>query len=429
MSVLRAMNTGVSGLAASAKAISVVGDNIANVNTVGFKYQRAIFQDVLGRQPGNGEEGVGVRVGSVEQIFTQGSMTNTGVSTDLALDGEGFFVAAGNMAGVNGQFYTRAGQFKLDKDGYFVTPGGLKLQGYAVLAGGGFSPRMGSIQAATSALQPFKSTKMSFAANLDANATTPALAWDAQNPGNTSNFSTSLSVYDSLGTEHKLSVYFRKTGANAWDYKVLADGSEITAGVSGTNVEIGSGSLAFTASGALNTVVTGTAIAANFKNAVAAQAITLNFGSPIAVPPGTGLDGVTQYSSPSSVSSQSQDGYASGSLAGISIDTTGVISGVFTNGQRLSVGQISVARFRSNQALGRAGQNMWVETQASGQPALGAAGSGGRGSVTGGALEQSNVELAQQFVDMIQFQRSFQANSKTITTADEMLQDLTQLKR
>ncbi len=430
MSILRAMNTGVSGLAATAKAISVVGDNIANVNTVGFKQQRALFQDILGRAPGKGDEGMGVRVGSVEQLFSQGSLSSTGVSTDLALDGDGFFVVQGAVSGVNGTFFTRAGQMRLDKDGFFTNAQGLKVQGYAALTTGGFSPKVADLKAATSALPPVKTTKISLAANVDSGATTPVAAWDAQNPGNTSNFSTSISVYDSLGKEHKLGVYFRKTGGNAWDYKVLADGGEITAGTPGQNSEIGSGSLVFNATGGLQTFTPTVPVSANFIGAAAAQVITVNLGTAVtAVPPGSGLDGVTQYASPSSVANQSQDGYASGSLTGVSVDGQGVVSGVFTNGQRLSIGQVAVAKFRSNQAIGRAGQNLWVETQDSGQPAIGAAGSGGRGAINAGSLEQSNVELAQQFVDMIQFQRSFQANSKTITTADELLQELTNLKR
>ncbi len=196
----------------------------------------------------------------------------------------------------------------------------------------------------------------------------------------------------------------------------------------GTNVEIGTGTLAFTTNGELNDVTTTTAISVSFGGATGAQAIALDFGKSI-VAGGTGLDGTTQFASTSSVSSQSQDGYASGEFSGVAIDGTGLVKGLYTNGQKIAIGELAVAKFRSNEGLGRAGQNVWIETRDSGTAAVGAAGSGGRGAVTAGALEQSNVDLATEFVGLIQHQRAFSANSKTITTADEMLQELINIKR
>ncbi len=429
--VLRAMYSGVSGLRAEGEALGVVGDNIANVNTVGFKGQRVIFHDVLGHSILAGSSstlpGSGVRVGGIQQLFTQGSLANTGVSTDLALNGDGFFVVKGTVAGVAGNFYTRAGQFVIDNQGYLTDSGGLQVQGYAANPDGTFQAAVSSLKAPTAAIPPNKTALMEITANLDSASTTPTLPWDAQNPSKTANFSTSMTVYDSLGNAHQLEVYFRKTAANTWDYHVLAKGSELTPAVAG-NVEVGAGALAFTTNGALNTVTTTTAISVNFAGATAGQAITLDFGTPIAGG-GTGLDGTTQFASPSNVSSQSQDGYASGDFAGVAVDGQGVVTGLYTNGEKLAIGQLAVAKFRANEGLGRAGQNLWIETRDSGTAALGGAGSGGRGAVSAGTLESSNVDLAEEFVGLIQHQRSFSANSKTITTADEMLQELINIKR
>ena len=429
--VLRAMYSGVSGLRAEGEALGVVGDNIANVNTVGFKGQRVIFHDVLGRSIMAGSAsampGSGVRIGGIQQLFTQGSLQNTGVSTDLALNGDGFFVVKGTVAGVTGNFFTRAGQFVIDKDGYLTDSNSLQVQGYAANPDGTFQASVSSLKAPTSAISPHATEAMDITANLDSNSTTPTLAWNAQNPANTSNFSTSMTVYDSLGNAHQLEIYFRKTAANTWDYHVLAKGAELTPPATG-NVEVGTGSLSFTTAGALNTVTTSTAISVNFAGATAAQAIALDFGTPIAGG-GTGLDGSTQFASPSNVSSQSQDGYASGDFSGVTVDGQGVVMGLYTNGQKLAIGQLAVAKFRANEGLGRAGQNLWIESRESGTAALGGAGSGGRGAVSAGALEGSNVDLAEEFVGLIQHQRSFSANSKTITTADEMLQELINIKR
>jgi flagellar hook protein FlgE len=432
MSILKTMYTGVSGITAEGEALGVVGDNISNSNTVGFKGQRAIFADMLGHSVTAGTPsalpGSGVAMSQVEQMFTQGSLSNTGVPTDMALSGDGFFVVGGTVDGVQGQFYTRAGQMKVDGTGNITNLQGMNLQGYKALGNGQFAASVSGLQVNTAALPPAATTKMAVTANLDANATIPANPWDPTNPTATSNFSTSMQVYDSLGNAHAVDVYMVKTAANSWDYHAVVDGGQLAGGTAGTNVEIGSGSLSFTATGALNSVSTNTAISANFNGANPNQAITLDFGTSIAAG-GTGLTGSTQFASPSSVSNQTQDGYASGDLAGISVDGTGVVKGTYTNGQKLDIGQLAIAKFRSNEGLGRAGQNLWIATRESGDAAIGTAGSGGRGAVTGGALEQSNVDLATQFVDLIAHQRAFSANSKTITTADEMLQEVVNLKR
>ena len=429
--VLRAMYSGVSGLRAEGEALGVVGDNIANVNTVGFKGQRVIFQDVLGHSilagTASALPGSGVRVGDIQQMFTQGSLANTGIATDLALNGDGFFVVQGSVDGVTGNFYTRAGQFKIDNSGYLVNASGLQVQGYAANPDGTFSASISSLQAPTAAIPPNATENAAITANLDSSSTVPTLAWDAQDPANTSNFSSTMTVHDSLGNAHTMDVYFRKTADNAWEWHALVSGDETNPPAAGTNVEVGTGTLTFTTDGALDTVGGNTATV-DFAGATGGQVVTFNFGTPIAGG-GTGLDGMTQFGSPSNVSSQSQDGYSSGDFAGVAVDGQGVVMGLYTNGQKLAIGQLAVAKFRSNDGLGRAGQNLWIDTRESGAAAMGTAGSGGRGAIAAGALESSNVDLAEEFVGHIQHQRSFSANSKTITTADEMLQELINIKR
>jgi flagellar hook protein FlgE len=429
MSILTAMSTGVSGLDAEGDALGVIGNNLANSNTVGFKESRAIFDNVLGASVGTeGAVGQGVRMTTAQQVFSEGALTNTGLPTDVALSGDGFFVVNGSVGGQVGNFYTRAGQTSLNSAGTLVNPDGLAYQGYATNPDGSFSTTLGPIQVNTAALPPKTTTTLSITANLDSTQTPPAAAWDPQNPGPTSNFSTSMQVYDSLGSPHTVNVFFQNTGAGTWDYHVLANGSEVTGGTAGQNDEIATGTLTFNTSGALQSNAVTTPGNVSFVGAAATQPLTFNFGTPIANG-GTGLDGTTQYGTPSSVSGQSQDGYASGALTGIAIDGSGIVNGSYTNGQTIPVGKLAVAKFASDTGLGQAGQNLWTATPDSGLPAVGAAGVGGRASIVTGSLESSNVDISAQFVDLIAHQASFQADSKTITTADQMLQALMQMKQ
>jgi flagellar hook protein FlgE len=454
--VLKALSTGVSGLRAEGEAIGVVSDNISNVNTTGFKRQRAIFQDVLGHSilagTSAGLPGSGVRVGKIQQLFTQGTLSNTGVATDLALNGDGFFVVKGTVEGLTSNFYTRAGEFTLDKEGYLVNPTGLKLQGYIANGDGTFAASLSDVRAPTAAIPPRATTGVDVAANLDSgamivqdplNITVPPtpIAFDPQDPSNTSNFSTTISVYDDFGNAHTLDVYFQKMADNSWDWHALVPDAETSApaGPPAIWAEVGTGTLTFNDDPTVGTVgslldVTANQVSVQFAGVAAAQDITLNFGSPTApsiagMNPGTGLDGLTQFGSPSNVSSQHQDGYASGDFSGIAVDGQGVVMGLYTNGQQLAISQLGIAKFRSNDGLERAGNNMWLETRESGTAAMGTAASGGRGAVSSGALEGSNVDLAEEFVGLIIHQRSFSANSKTISTADDMLQELINIKR
>lgn len=429
--VLRAMFSGVSGLRAEGEALGVVGDNIANVNTVGFKSQRAVFQDVLGHSILAGTSsalpGSGVRMGDVQQLFTQGSLTNTGVSTDVALNGDGFLVVGGTVDGITGNFYTRAGQLTIDNDGFLVNQQGLNVQGYLANADGTLQASISDLAVPTASLSPFATTEIEVTANLDPRD--PVLTFNIAQPDTTSNFSSSITVFDSLGTGRTLDVYFNNAGGNLYNYTVVADGAELAGGTAGTDTIVGSGTLQFNTDGALDIATTPDLTLDFAGGATAGQIVALNFGDDITNDGATGLGGTTQFASDSAVSSQAQDGYASGEFSGLAIDGTGLVQGLYTNGQKIAIGRLAVAKFRSNDGLGRAGQNLWIETRDSGTAALGAAGAGGRASVSSGALESSNVDLGEEFVGLIQHQRSFSANSKTITTADEMLQELINIKR
>ena len=429
MSINSALYTGVSGLQAEGSALGVIGDNLANSSTVGFKESRAIFDDVLGSAAGGDQTvGSGVRMASTQQIFAEGSMQSTGVNTDMAISGDGFFVVAGSSAGTTGNFYTRAGESSLDANGNLVNPDGMKFQGYAANGDGTYATTVGDIHVSTAALPPKTTTAMTITANLDSTATAQTKPFDAQNPSTTSNFSTSMQVYDSKGTAHSVDVYFAKNSNGTWDYHALASGSETTGGTAGQNVDIASGTLSFTTGGQLqsNTVNAGGTV--SFTGATPNQPLALNFGTSIAAG-GTGTDGVTDFGGSSTVSAQSQDGYASGSLSGVTVNQDGTVMGNYTNGQAIGVGQLAVAKFTADTGLARDGSNLWSATAASGVAALGTAGTGGRGSLLTGQLESSNVDIATQFVDLIAHQRSFQADSKTITTADQMLQDVIQMKQ
>jgi flagellar hook protein FlgE len=422
MSVVSSLYTGASGLTSHGDAINVVGDNIANANTVGYKRSRANFEDVLAQSVGGvgNEIGLGSRLASVQKLLSQGALLGTGIATDLAISGDAFFAVKGSASGLDGTFFTRAGQFIMDKDGYMVNQDGLKVQGYNINTSGVLVKSVTDIQVQNTQMPPVATTTAQIDGNLDADstpfvdATTP---WDATNPEGTSSFSTSMTVYDSLGAAHSVTVFFRNDDTNGWTWHAMVDGGDVTGGTAGTWSDIGTGTLTFDANGQLTAGMTGTVTTTGWTNGAAASSIDVD------------LTNLTNYAAKSSVSYMDQDGFASGTLSGISIASDGVITGVFSNGQNRTVGQVLLADFQSADNLNRIGGNLFIETKESGTALFGEAGTGGRGTINAGALEQSNVDLAQQFVDMIAFQRGFQSNSKVVQTADQMLQELIMLKR
>ncbi len=440
MSLLTALSSGTTGLEASSLELSVVGDNIANANTVGFKGGRAAFMDALTQTVigGTGEIGLGSRLEAVQKILTQGALNSTGIATDLALQGNGFFVVSGNHNGQTASFFSRAGQFTVDKDGYMVNLEGLRVQGFPADSTGALTAQPGDLLVGTASAQPRATATIQVKANLQADAPIltdaagAVIPFNPASPNSTSNFSTSMTVYDSLGSAHGVQVFFHKSAAGTWDWHAMADANTVTtpAPVAGQALtEIATGTLTFDSNGALTSTPPAVPPSVTFVGATA-QSLTFNFGNPlVAGGTGTGLDGVTQFASPSASTFIGQDGFGSGQLASIRIDSTGNINGVFTNGQTRVLGEVAVAGFSGPDRMERVGGNLFQQTQSSGQPVIGAPGAGGRASIISGSLEQSNVDLAEQFVRLISAQRAFQANSKTITTADQLLSELIALKR
>jgi len=420
MSLSSSFYTALSGLDTHTVAMQVVGDNIANLNTIGFKGSTALFEDVLGNAmttvTGVDQTGVGAKVSSIDNNFTQGTLETTGINTDVGITGKGFFVVKDVSTNVN--YYTRAGHFNLDTDGYYVTPQGLRVQGYLYdSTGTNLIESLTDIQLTNRNMaSPRVTSEASMVLNLDATET--ALTWDDTDPGGTSNYSTATQIYDSLGNAHNIQIYFTKTGAQAWDWHAMMDGSDVQGGTAGTPVLYGNGSLAFDNNGQLTSAMpanfyTG---AITFANGLAASATTLD------------LAGSTQYGSPSAIQSVSQDGYASGYLSGVVIDSNGTITGNYTNGVTQNIAQLVLADFVNLYGLARQGSQLYMATSESGDPLYDQAGLGGMGSVASGMLEEANVDLAAEFIKMMISQRGFQANSKVITTTDEMMASLIAIK-
>jgi len=433
MSLLTSLSSGSNGLQSASSELSVIGDNLSNANTVGYKGGRADFGDALAQTMigAQGQIGLGSNLQAVQTMVTQGSLTNTGVNTDLALQGTGYFEVQGTTAtGQQGTFLTRDGEFTVNNQGFLVNQNGLFVQGYAADATGKITGNLGNLQVGNASSQPLPTTTITVKGNLQANSTVIAAPFDPTNSA-TYNFSTSATAYDSLGVSHGVQLYFAQTAAGTpatWAWYAETDGGGITGGTAGTPVRIANGNLTFNNQGQLATMTTA-AVNFNPKGAAQNQALTFNLGDPTANPGGTGLAGLTQFADTSASTFVGQDGYASGQLTSIQIDTTGTIQGVFSNGQTRAIGQVGVATVAAPDQLARDGENLYAVTNASGSAVIGAAGTGGRGSITAGALEQSNVDISDQFVQMISAQRFFEANSKTVITADQLLSELIAMKR
>jgi flagellar hook protein FlgE len=431
---MTALYSGASGLDANSTELSVVGDNISNANTIGFKGSRAAFadamaQNLIGSTPiGAGQRGLGVKLQMVQKILSQGSLVNTGVSTDLGIEGAGFFAVNGTSNGKNGTYYTRAGQFTVDQDGYLVTLTGMRVQGYTADATGAVNATtVNDLQIGNAGTSPRPTENITLKANLQADAVSPLAAFDPADAANTSNFASSTTVFDSLGKAHQVDVYFRKEPTTGdWTWSALTDGGNVNGGTAGIPSPVASGTMNFDSQGRLASFTQ----ASNFEpiNAVTPQPLTFDFGDPTAAA-GTGLSGITQFAAPSSASFINQDGYDSGSLVRVNINSSGEIVGVFTNGQTRNLAQVAIANFEAPDQLARIGGNLFSQTRTSGVPTMGQPATADRGTVVAGALEQSNVDMAAEFIRMIAAQRGFQANSKTLTTADSLLAELMTIKR
>ncbi|MBE3574847.1 MAG: flagellar hook protein FlgE [Firmicutes bacterium] len=409
--MMRSLYSAVTGIRAHQTRMDVIGNNVANVNTIGYKAGRVNFQDILyqtlslGAPPSNVRGGVnpeqiglGVAVGSIDSLMTPGPMQITNVPTDLAINGEGFFVVSPDISGAT-QYFTRAGNFITDRDGNLVLrSNGMHLLGWVADPSGAINTNTQPVglQIVQGQQMPPKATdKITLSRNLDANTAAGGTV------------DRLITVYDQLGGQHTLRLTFtRGTGTpppNAWAVTATLDGNALTPSP---------GTMNFNADGTANT----TTLTVSGLPAVFPANITLD------------VSNLTQYAAETAIDAE-QNGYVKGDLSSWAISPGGVITATYTNGISRPIAQIALASFSNPAGLSRLGQTLFRQTPNSGSPQIGPSNTGGRGEVTPNGLEGSNVDLSNEFTDMIVTQRGFQANSRVVTTSDEMLQELVNLKR
>lgn len=426
MGILRSFNIGVTGLTATGQGMGVIGDNIANSGTNGFKSSRAEFQDVLAVSlkgiEGGDQFGAGVKLGHIKPLMTQGDITRTDSVTDLALSGDGFFTVDAPF----GRGYTRDGSFRFSKEGELVNMDGYKILGFQADEKGKIMNKLDPIKL-TNATIPAQPTKeVSLSMNLDSRQN--KMEFNIESPEKTSNFSNSMTVYDNIGTARVVTVYYNKVNDNEWEYHVGADGKDVEGGKPDTMVEMANGKLKFNDKGQLQEEVEGKNSFNFNKGAAADQKITFNWGASLKEG-GTGLDASTQYGSEHAVARHTQDGSEAATVTSLSFNDKGILTAVYNNGSTRDIAQIAIGKFDNNEGLFKVGKNLFKESKSSGQAALGKPGEAGRGDVLSKSIELSNVDIANEFVNLMTAQRNFQANAKTLTTADEMLQQVLQIKR
>ena len=494
MALLGSLNTGASGVKTQGKTMQVVGNNIANVNTFGFKSNKVAFEDLMGNAWPQGatftKASNGVKIGGVQMDHSQGAFETTTLSTDLAIAGGGFFTIVNPSTGK--ESYTRNGQFSYDKEGFLSTLRGGRIQALKVDRITGDSKGIpGALQVLglVDAPQPtgtgHRGTGIKLAANLDANASIKDVPVDPTNVlDNMYNFATSTTVYDALGNSHTATVAMRKrpdlpeqidpgtgqpiagTGvSNQWEYYVMFDGSSLGQ-VPGTMVAVGGGFMQFTDDGKLIAATGGSFEAqpggvdedgqplpagpprlipqpVDPDTGVPQFAISFGGGTPLVIglhlgdgfnpddptDPRSGLDGITQFAGHYNVLRTSADGNPAGILESIFLEDNGTVNGVFDAGYTRAIGRIVLTKFDNPGKLAQVGENMLVETLGSGKKVTAEPGTAGFGEIRSKSLEQSNVDLSQEFVKMVETQRAFQASAKTVTTSDEMIQDLINMKR
>ncbi|EKR73290.1 flagellar hook-basal body protein [Leptospira noguchii str. 2006001870] len=446
--------------------MDVIGNNISNVNTHGFKTERVTFQDMISQELRGASEpkeniggvnpqqvGLGSLIAAIDKIMTQGSLQTTGKNTDVAMSGEGFFIVKDG----DKQFYTRAGAFNLDKNGYYVNPAnGLKVQGWNSRLDDKGNKYINSAASIEDIIIPVYSkeparatSQIDFKSNLNSSA--PAVPPDATQEEITAMINdpdpkmrrghvTTINTFDDQGIQREFKMEFYKVRDNTWKARLnMTDSTQLSVDVSGTggqntqlpgNVEL---ELGFTPDGKLVYVSDGVdsmnsgklnaKVSFRIPGNPAIQSFDLNLGEAGMV------NGITQFSSDFTTKAVKQDGYTMGYLESFSIDNSGTITGVFSNGVRQPLARIATAVFNNPAGLDKAGDTMFAYSMNSGEPNIGEAGVQGRGKINAGLLEMSNVDLSDQFTDMIVTQRGFQANSRTITTSDQMIQEVLGLKR
>ncbi len=402
---------GLSGLNAASKTLEVIGNNVSNANTVGFKQSRAEFADVYANSltgGGASQIGIGTKLANVSQQYTQGNITSTSNTLDIAINGGGFFRMSNNGAIT----YSRNGQFQMDKFGYIVDAENKRLTGYTADANGVLSTGAPSeININTADLQPSASTEYKGVVNLDSRKTAlPAAGFDPSDPTTYHN-STAVTVFDSLGNEHTVQNFFVKTAPGTWSVFSTADG------VSTPALPAATATMTFSGTGVAPVIAPATPTV-NFVPATGANAVSLTMD----------FAGSTQFGSNFSINSLSQDGFTSGRLASFNTGKDGTIVGRYTNGQSKTLGQVVLANFVNPNGLQSLGGNAWVESADSGVPLIGTPNTGSLGVLQSSAVEDSNVDLTAELVNMITAQRVYQANAQTIKTQDQVLQTLVNLR-
>ena len=463
---MRALYSGVSGLKNHQTRMDVIGNNISNVNTYGFKSERVSFQDMISQNLSGASEprenvggvnpqqvGLGMSIASIDKNMTQGSFQSTGKTTDVAISGEGFFV----LADGDKQFFTRAGNFDVDRDGFLVNPAnGMRVQGWnaATDADGrqylNSSNQTESINIPLYSKEPAKETSwVNFRSNLRANVEAiPADATDEQRyrminapqEVDRRGHMTSITVFDDQGAQHQLKVFLWKSDTNRWTASVsMSESSQLSVdvlGPAGQNTAVPGNTrfeLGFSPDGKITSV--GDGVDVQNANQLTAQ---ISFRIPGIPEPGNielrlgdagTTNGITQFASNFTTKAREQDGYPMGYMESFTINNQGIVTGIYSNGVQQPLAQIAMANFTNPEGLTKAGNNNFIVSSNSGGPIIGEANNGGLGQISAGYLEMSNVDLADQFTDMIVTQRGFQANSRSITTSDQMLQELLTLKR
>jgi flagellar hook protein FlgE len=413
---LTSFYTALTGINNNSTAINVIGDNLANMNTTAFKTGKATFSELLAGLSGTSatgnpiSAGLGSTLNGVVRTNTQGTITSTGVSTDAAINGNGFYVVSVN----GGMGFTRSGSFQLDKEGNLLSADGFPLLGYTAVGGQiDTSAAIAPIQIKKGQTVPGSATtEMSILANLDAQA------------DDNDTFSSAIAVYDSLGVSHQVTLTFTKTGPGAWSWAATVPAEDTGGTAGGAPTQVGTGNITFDQDGELDPSTTNPTVdITGLASGAADMSITLSLID------AAGTSMITGFASDSAVSSTNQNGFTASNLKDFSISSSGVIVGATESGQSVSLAQLALANFPNVDGLAKSVGSTFVAFTTSGEPSIGTAGTGGRGLLVGGALEKSNVDMSQEFIDLITAQRAYQANSKMITTTDELYQDAVNLIR
>ncbi len=419
---------GLSGLNAAAKNLDVIGNNVANTNTVGFKQSQAQFADVYANAQGGSTgtaSGIGVKVAAIAQQFGQGNITSTGNPLDMAISGQGFYQLDHNGAAV----YSRNGQFQMDANGYIVNSQGHKLTGYPAnpLTGVISTGSTGPLQLPTAAIAPLPTTTSQVGLNLDSRAAVPATAIFNPTDPTSFNNSTAMTVYDSLGNNHIATMYFQKAplpAVNTWNTYLTVDNLAPN-GAAPTAANTSLGSMTFSSAGLLASTLPASV---PLGTVTVPGGIVYTNGSTSPQPLTMDFKTSTQFGAAFGVTTLNQNGYTSGQLNGFSTGSDGTILGRYTNGQSKPLGQVMLVNFANVQGLQPLGNNEWSSTSTSGQPLIGVPGTSSLGTLQSGATEDSNVDLTAELVNMITAQRVYQANAQTIKAQDSIMQTVTNLR-